>query len=433
MNFELSPEDQEFFDSFRNFCRKEIAPFAAEYDEAGALPREHYRKLARVGYTGLLHDPAYGGQGAGWLTATLAQIALAESCGSTFFSVGASGGLFGLPIAAYGTEAQKRAYLPPIISGDAIGCLAVTEPGAGSDVNALVSRARRDGDAWVLNGQKTYITNAPNADFALVLAHLEKDDGRDAGLTHFIVDLNSSGVSRGKPMRKMGLCASPTGELFFDDVRVPDANILGGPGQGFRITMEAFNKERLAIGAYSVGVMAACFEDARAYAKTRKTFGRPIIKHQSVAFMLADIWTRYEAARWLLLETAWLFDRYPAPENQAAPASARADDTGDTGDTGDAGGSGVALAARRKARPRPLTHNGQIIDPGARAAEVKLLASGYARECANLAVQIHGGAGYMEEYRVARMYRDVKLAEIGGGSSEIQKQIIARSEYKRVQ
>lgn len=424
MNFELSPEDQEFFDSFRSFCRKEIAPVAAEYDEAGALPREHYRKLARVGYTGLLHDPAYGGQGAGWLTATLAQIALAESCGATFFSVGASGGLFGLPIAAHGTEAQKRAFLPPIISGDAIGCLAVTEPGAGSDVNALTARARRDGDAWVLTGQKTYITNAPNADFALVLARLETEDGRDAGLTHLIVDLNSPGVSRGQPMKKMGLCASPTGELFFDDVRVPDANVLGGPGQGFRITMEAFNKERLAIGAYSVGVMAACFEDARAYAKTRKAFGRPIIKHQSVAFMLADIWTRYEAARWLLLETAWLFDRYYAPENETAPAGRPVDERPE---------AGVAVAARRNVRRRPLVHNGQTVDPGARAAEVKLLASGYARECANLAVQIHGGAGYMEEYRVARMYRDVKLAEIGGGSSEIQKQIIARSEYKRVQ
>ncbi len=422
MNFELSPEDQEFFENFRNFCRKEIAPLAAEYDEAGALPREHYRKLARAGYTGLLHDPAYGGQGAGWLTATLAQIALAESCGSTFFSVGASGGLFGLPIAAFGTEEQKRAFLPPIISGEAIGCLAVTEPGAGSDVSALTARARRAGDVCILNGQKTYITNAPNGDVALVLARLETESGADAGLTHFIVDLNSPGVSRGKPMKKMGLRASPTGELFFDDVRVPAVNILGGPGDGFRITMEAFNKERLAIGAYSVGVMAACFEDARAYAKTRKTFGRPIIKHQSVAFMLADIWTRYEAARWLLFETAWLFDRYYAPENEA-PARTQADIKQ---------GGAVAVATRRKTRRRPLVHNGQSIDPGARAAEVKLLASGYARECANFAVQIHGGAGYMEEYRVARLYRDVKLAEIGGGSSEIQKQIIARSEYKRI-
>ena len=396
MDLELSEEDSAFADSFRSFCNKEITPIADQIDEHQEIPRELYKKLGQVGYLGLLFEPRYGGQGATYVQATLAQIILAESCGSTFFSAGASAGLFGGPIGVHGTEAQRQQFLPPLLRGEIIGALAVTEPGAGSDVSALRTTATETEDGFVLNGQKTYITNAPICDYALVLARVRTGDGKDRGLTHFIVDMRAPGISRGKAMRKMGLRASPTGEIFFEDVRLPVESLLGGIGRGFRITMEAFNKERLALAAYSVGVMAACLTDARRYSRERKSFGRPISKHQSVAYMLADIVTRYEASYMLLMETAWLFDRY------------------------------LERGGRRK------LHNGHPVDLTARAAEVKLMASTFAREVTNMAVQIHGGAGYMEEYRVARLYRDIKIAEIGGGTSEIQKQIIARAEARRV-
>ncbi len=407
MEFELDQDNRDFVESFRAFCASEIGPRSESFEEAGAIPRDVFAKLGEVGYLGLLHEGRYGGQEASILTATLAQTVLAEHCGSTFFSSGASAGLFGGPIAKFGSDAQKQKYLPGLIRGDLIGALGVTEPDAGSDVNGLRASAVAHGDDIILNGQKTFITNAPVADFAQILARYTDADGKEYGLTHFIVDLNAPGVARGKSMRKMGLRGSPTGEIFLEDVKVRPADILSRPGLGFRITMDTFNKERLALAAYSVGVMAACLVDSRAYSRSRKSFGRPIHKHQSVAFMLADMLTKYDAAQLLLMETAWLMDRH------APPAYA-------------------PHAAAAQARRGKLLHNGHEIDLTARCATVKLLASTYAREVTNLAVQLHGGAGYMDEYRVSRLYRDVKLAEIGGGTSEIQKQIIARFEAKRV-
>ncbi len=395
MDFHWTEDDQTFADSFRRFCQNEIEPATAQADEAECLPREHYKKLGSAGYLGLLHSRSVGGQEASVLQATLAQTILAESCGSTFFSAGASTGLFGLPIADHGTPEQQARYLPSVIRGEKIGALAVTEPDAGSDVSSLKTVANAVNGSIELSGQKTYITNAPNCDYALVLARYV-EGGKDKGLTSFIVDMNTPGISRGKPMKKMGLRASPTGEIFFDKARISADSILSRPGQGFRITMSAFNAERVALGAYCVGVMAACLADSIRYSKVRKSFGRPISKHQSVAFMLADMKTRYEAAKLYLYETAWLVDQ------SRAVGSAK------------------------------LMHNGKPIDLPARAASLKLLASTYAREVTNMAVQVHGGAGYMEEFRVCRMYRDIKIAEIGGGTSEIQKQIIARSEEKRV-
>ncbi len=431
LDFNPTPEEQEFLDAFRKFCEKEIAPFVEESEDSGFIPREHYRKLGSVGWNGLLHEERYGGQNASYTLATLAQIVLAETCGSTFFSAGASCGLFGGPLASQGSEEQQDRYLRKIISGDLIGCLAVTEPAAGSDVQGLTALAQQtDKGDYVLNGQKTYITNAPICDVALVLAKTRGTDGRDLGLTHFIVDASLEGVSRGKPMKKMGLRGSPTGELFFEDVRIPGDAVLGGAdrtGRGFRVTMEAFNKERLALAAYSTGVMAACITDSRRFAKERKSFGRKIDRHQSVAFMLADMYTKYEAARMLTMETAWLFDQAYNETPLSAPANESASAGAD-----DSSGTTAVLEKPQSRRSRKLTHNGQPLDLTARSASVKLLASTYAREVTNLAVQIHGGAGYMEEYRVCRLYRDVKLAEIGGGTSEIQKQIIARSEEKRV-
>lgn len=393
LDADLDAEQKELFHSFRNFCQKELAPRTAEMDKKGEIPRSHFEKLYQVGYNGLGHEESVGGSNSSYFMATHYQEALAEACGSTFFSVGASVGLFGLPIREHGTDAQKAKYLPDIVQGKKIGALGVTEPGAGSDVANIQTKAVFKNGKYYISGTKTYITNAPVCDQVLVLAVAEKD-GKKIGQTVFIVDAHAKGVSRGKPMDKLGLKGSPTGELFFDDVEVSEADILGRAGRGFAIIMSAFNRERLALAAYSVGVMAAAIQHTRKYAKERKSFGKAIIKHQAVAFMISDMITKYEAARQLLHETAWILD-------QAGDES-------------------------------HYVHNGEKIELTARTAALKLMASTYAREVTNLAVQVFGGAGYIEDFPVARLYRDVKLAEIGGGTSEIMKSIVARSESKKV-
>ncbi|MBV6494219.1 MAG: Crotonobetainyl-CoA dehydrogenase [Turneriella sp.] len=396
---DLDEEQKELFHNFRNFCQKEIAPYTAQLDKTGEVPRSHFEKLYQSGFTGLAHEEEFGGTNSTHFFAVHFQEALAEACGSTFFSVGASVGLFGLPIREHGTDAQKAKYLPDIIQGKKIGALAVTEPGAGSDVANIQTKAEYKKGKYYISGSKTYITNAPVCDYILVLANVtvapeEKDSIVRSGQTVFIVDANLKGVSRGKPMEKLGLKGSPTGELFFDAVEVTQDNILGRAGRGFQIIMSAFNRERLALAAYSVGVMAAAIQHARKYAKERKTFGKVIIKHQAVAFMLSDMITKYEAARQYLHETAWILDEAKGETH--------------------------------------YEHNGEKIELTARTASLKLMASTYAREVTNLAVQIFGGAGYIEDYPVARLFRDVKLAEIGGGTSEIMKSIVARSESKKV-
>jgi alkylation response protein AidB-like acyl-CoA dehydrogenase len=397
MNFEYTEDDKKFIEEFRRFCDKEIGPFAEEIDEKGEIPRSHFKKLADMGYTGMLVPEEFGGTNLGYLKTVYAQEILAEYCGATFFSVGASCGLMGLPLLEFGTKEQIQKYIPSLMSGEKIGCLGVTEPDAGSDVANIKSVVRRKNGKLLLNGQKTYITNAPIADFATILADYQEEDGKSYGLTAFLIETNRKGVSKGKPMKKMGLKGSPTGELFFEDVEVYDSDILGRKGRGFMIIMDAFNRERLSLGAYCVGTMAACLAETRKFSRSRKTFGRPIYKHQSVAFMLADMLIKYEASRVLLHETAWMMDEYSS-----------------------------------KKKSVKHIHNGYPVDLTSRTAELKLMASTYAREVCNNAVQIHGGAGYMEEYKVARLYRDIKIGEIGGGTSEIQKQIVAHSEAKRI-
>lgn len=399
MDFDFTSEENEFAMQFRRFCDTEIAPHTAPADEAEALPRTHYNKLGSVGYNGLLHKRELGGQEATLLQASLAQTILAEHCGSTFFSVGASCGLFAAPIAGHGDASVARQLVPAVLRGESIGCLAVTEPDTGSDVSSIKTSVKADGGRLLLSGQKTYITNAPVADYALVLARYIRAADSQGSLTCFVVPCDRPGVVRSKSMRKMGLRASPTGALFFDNVELSEADMLGKPGGGFRIVMEAFQLERLALAAYCVGVMRACLEDSRRYSRERKSFGRPIAKHQSVAFMLADMKTKLEAASLVLWETAWIMDQQ---------------------------------RARSEKKSSKVMHNGYPVDINARAAETKLLASTYAREVTNLAVQLHGGAGYMEEFRVCRMYRDIKIAEIGGGTSEIQRQIVAHAELKRI-
>ncbi len=392
LDYELDEGQRDFLASFRRFLEVEIEPSVLDIEKTG-IARSHFAALGRFGYNGLLHEERFGGSNADHVTTMLAEIELAAVCGSTFFSVGASAGLYGIPLRFHGTEAQKERLLPALIKGELIGCLSVTEPQAGSDVQAIESAAVNHNGTILLKGRKTYITNAPMADRSLVLARYH-DGNRDRGLTLFDVDLNAEGVHRSRPFEKMGLRGSKTGELTFDDVSLTEDSIVGTPGRGFLAVMQVFDVERLSMAAYATGVMRSCLEDSLAFSRSRKAFGKPLYKHQSVAFMLADMKTELDATMLYLLETAYLFDR--------------------------AGG---------KSR---LIHNGAVVDLSARASALKIQASEAGRKVANLAVQIHGGAGYMEEYRVCRLYRDVRLAEIGGGTTEIQKQIVARAEAKRV-
>ncbi|TGK12522.1 acyl-CoA dehydrogenase [Leptospira fletcheri] len=388
MNFQLTKNEQEFIESFRTFCKKEIAPFAEQADRNKEIPRSHFEKLAQAGYLGLLHEEEYGGQGAGIFLSTLAMEVVSEYCGSTFFSVGASAGLFGLPLKHFGTTDQKRKYLPDIISGKKIGSLGITEPDSGSDVSAVSSRARRTSKGkYLLSGQKTYITNAPVADYCLVLARVQDEIGQEKGLTHFIVDLHSKGVTRSASMDKMGLRGSPTGALFLEEVEVTEEDILGKLGKGFRQTMQTFNAERLSLSSYSLGVMKACLEESKNFSSTRKSFGKSIFQHQGVAFLLAEMYAKLEASKWFTYSVAWEMEE------------------------SDSQGKGN-------------------MNLSGRCAACKLFATTSAREVTNLAVQIHGGAGFMDEYKVSRLYRDVRLGEIGGGTSEIQKLIISNSIMK---
>ena len=278
MDLELLPEQKEFQKSFQSFCEREIAPKAETIEQEG-MDRDTLKKLGDAGYLGLLHSPDYGGQGAPYLTTVLAQSILSYYCGSTYFSSGASAGLFGLPISYFGSQAQKEEFLPSIVSGEKIGCLAITESGSGSDVASVKTSFRPDpSGGYRLSGSKSYITNAPTADFALVLARYIRETGtpgenrsesnaRPAGLTLLIVDLRNPGVQRGAALKKMGLRGSPTGELFFDDVHVAESAVLGRIGAGFKQTMKAFDTERLSMGAYCVGVMESCLDESKTFAR----------------------------------------------------------------------------------------------------------------------------------------------------------------------
>ncbi|MBM9576415.1 acyl-CoA/acyl-ACP dehydrogenase [Leptospira sp. 201903070] len=388
MDFKLSEDEQMFINLFSDFCKKEIEPYAEEADQKKEIPRSHFHKLAQIGYIGLPHKEEYGGQNAGTFRSLLSMQTLGKACGSTFFSVGASGGLFGLPIHHFGKEEQKKKYLPEINSGTKIGSLGITEPDSGSDVSAIKTVAKEISKGlYHLSGQKTYITNSPIADDCLVLSRVQDLNGKEKGLTHFFVDLNAKGVQRSKPMEKLGLKASQTGALFFEDVEVSSEDILGTLGKGFRQTMQTFNMERLSLAAWSIGLMEVCLEESKSFASTRRSFGKTISQHQSVGNLLAEIYTKLEASRWFTYNVAW--------EMEEAEKS---------------GKGNMHLSGK--------------------CASCKLFATTSAREVTNLAVQIHGGAGFMEEYKVARLYRDVRLGEIGGGTSEIQKLIIAGSILK---
>ena len=383
MNYSLNDVQKSIKDNFSTFCSKELAPRAplldkASDDEVKVLIKENIRKLAEIGFLGIGHEEKYGGTNLDLITQSIAGEEVARACASSFLSGGASCGLFGTPLRLFGTEEQKQKYLPGIIKGDIIGSFGLTEPEAGTDAAAIKTTAVKKGNEWVLNGSKTFITNAPIADVCLVMAYNDKSAGPGSGVTAFIVDSNASGYAVGKPFDKLGFRGSPTAEIFFDDCRVRDSAVLGEVGKGFIQAMQTLEFGRLGMATVSLGIAVACMEAANAYSKERKAFGRPIHRFQEISFKLADMMIMTDISRMLIFKAAWAKE-IKDPESAVLASCA------------------------------------------------KLFASESATQIASMAVQVFGGYGYIKEFPVERLYRDAKLGEIGEGTSEIQRVLIARS------
>jgi hypothetical protein len=379
MEFGFTEEQRIFRDQVLQFARKEIAPLGEEWDLCGEFCWEAWRKMGEFGLLGLHFPEEYGGAGADVVTACLAGEALAEggADGGLTLSWGAHTYLCGDTILQHGTEEQKGRYLPKLASGEWVGAMGLTEPGAGSDASALRTTAVRQGDHYLINGTKMFITNGPIADVLVVFAVTDREK-KAAGITAFIVEKDFPGFRAGKPLKKMGCRSSPTSELIFEDCRVPLENQLGGEGEGFvRIAIGALEWDRSALLAPFVGGMRYLLDLCVGYAKQRIQFDRPIARFQAIQHKIADMKVSYEACRMLIYRVAWCKDQgYPVNHLEAATA--------------------------------------------------KLFVAEAGMRLAHEAVQIHGGYGYIHEYPVERAFRNARLASIGGGTSEIQRAIIAR-------
>lgn len=379
--FPLSEEHRMIRDAAREFAQKEIAPIAAEHDESGKFPSETIRKMGEMGFMGIEVPEEYGGAGLDTLAYVLAleEICKVDAAHGTIMSVNNS--LFCYGILKFGTEEQKQTYLRAVASGKAVGAYALTEPMSGSDAGNMRTRAVRDGDFYVLNGRKSWITSGPVADYFIVFAMTDPEK-KHKGITAFIVDGKTPGLIRGKKEPKLGIRASDTSEILFEECRVPLANRLGEEGEGFKIAMTILDAGRIGIAAQALGIAEAAYEASVKYAREREAFGRPIGAFQGVGFKIADMKTRIEASRLLTYN--------------AALAKERAKTTGER----------FTL----------------------QASMAKLFASETAMFCAHAAVQIHGGMGYSKELPVERYFRDAKITEIYEGTSEIQRLVIARQE-----
>jgi butyryl-CoA dehydrogenase len=375
--FELTDDQRELQQLVREFAEREIAPHAAEWDRDHTFPTDVIRKLGELGAMGVAFPEEYGGLGMGAVAQAVVVEELARIDSSVAVTVGANVSIAGEPVRLFGTEEQKQRWLVPLARGETLGAFASTEPGGGSDVQAALTTAVWDGECWLLNGTKAFITNANNdlSAFCIVTAKTELDDGREK-LTAFIVPAGTPGYEPQPPYDKMGWHASDTSELVFRDCRVPADAMLGELGKGARVFLEPLDGGRIGVAALSVGLAQGALEQAMRYAHERETFGQPIAHHQAIAFTLADLKTRIEAARLLTYRAAAIKD---------------------------AG--------------EPVTEA---------AAMAKLFASEVAVRAAEENMQVHGGFGYIEESAVPRFYRDAKILTIGEGTSEILKLVISR-------
>jgi alkylation response protein AidB-like acyl-CoA dehydrogenase len=371
----LTDEQRMLRDTAREFAQRELAPNAAEWDRTAQFPAEALAELGRLGFMGMLVPPEYGGAGADHVGYALAleEIAAGDGSVSTILSVHNSVGC--MPILRYGSAEQKERFLKPMAAGEMLACFCLTEPGAGSDAAAIKARARRHGNRWVVNGTKQFITSGANAQVAIVFAVTDPDAGR-RGISAFIVPTSTPGYRVARLEKKLGQRASDTAQLVFEDMELTPDLLLGAEGEGYRIALSNLEGGRIGIAAQALGMARAAYEAALAYAKEREAFGEKIIGHQAVAFRLADMATGLAAARGLILDAA----------------------------------------GRRDAGEPCLTE----------AAMAKLFASEMAERVASDAIQIHGGYGYLADFPVERIYRDVRVCQIYEGTSDIQRIVIAR-------
>ena len=380
-SLQLSAEHEMIRQAARDFAQNEIAPIAAEFDESGEFPLETIRKMGEMGFMGIEVPEEYGGAGMDTLAYVLAleEICKADAAHGTIMSVNNS--LFCYGILRFGTEDQKQRFLKPVASGQAIGAYSLTEPMSGSDAATMRSRAVRDGDHYVLNGRKSWVSSAPKADYVLVFMMTDPEK-RHRGITAFLTEVDKPGFQRGKTEPKLGIRASATSEILYEDYICPVENRLGEEGEGFKIAMTVLDAGRIGIASQALGISEAAYEASLEYAREREAFGRKIGQFQGISFKLADMKTRIEASRLLIYNAALAKERSKTD------------------------GSRFTLEA----------------------SMAKLFASETAMFCAHEAVQIHGGMGYSKELPIERYFRDAKITEIYEGTSEIQRLVISRLE-----
>ena len=379
MNFELTKTQELFRQMIREFADREVKPIAAEIDEQERFPEETVRKMGPLGIMGIPVPKEYGGAGGDNIMYSIAVEELSRVCGTTGVVVSAHTSLCVAPILENGTSEQKTKYLPRLCSGEWIGAFGLTEPNAGTDAAGQQTTAVPEGDEWVLNGSKIFITNAGPAHVYVVMAMTDKSLGTK-GISAFIVESGTPGFSIGKKELKMGIRGSATAELIFENCRIPKENLLGKEGKGFGIAMKTLDGGRIGIAAQALGIAQGAMDETVRYTKERKQFGKPISAFQNTQFQLADLETRIQAARLLVRSAAWRKD------------------------------SGMPYSAD--------------------AAMCKLFAAETAMEMTTKAVQFHGGYGYTREYPVERMMRDAKITEIYEGTSEVQRMVISANLLK---
>jgi len=375
MNFQLTDEQEMLRKMVRDFAENEVEPTAAERDEEERFDREIFDKMAELGLTGIPWPAEYGGIGSDYVSYVLAVEELSRVCASTGVTLSAHISLASWPIYTYGSEEQKKNFLNRLATGEALGAYALSEPGAGSDVASMKMTATKDGDDYILNGNKVWITNGEVGDIYVVFAKTDPE-ARHRGISAFIVEKGTEGFSFGKKERKLGIRSSPTTELIFENCRIPKENLLGEEGEGFKIAMTTLDGGRNGIAAQALGIAQGALDASIEYAKEREQFGKPIAHNQGISFKLADMATEIEAARLLTYQAAWL-------ESKGKPY-------------------------------------------GKQSAMSKLFAGDVAMRVTTEAVQIFGGYGYTKDYPVERYMRDAKITQIYEGTNEIQRLVIGR-------
>jgi butyryl-CoA dehydrogenase len=387
MEFELSDEQRMIRDATREFATREIAPKAAELDKSGRWPAEILANMAELGLLGVAVPQALGGAGMDSLSYAVAMEEVSAACASCGVIMSVNNSLFCDPLHKFGTDEQKQRILSPVARGSMLGCFGLTEPMSGSDAQTMVTFAERRGTGWVLNGAKNWITNGPHADWILVFAVTERAAPTEGAAsapkvrhTAFLVERGTPGYTQNAPDHKLGIHAAHSCTVFFENCVVPDANVLGQAGEGFKIAMATLDGGRIGIACQAIGIARAAFERSVAYARERKSFGVPIAQHQAIQFMLADMATQIDAARLLTWRAAKLKDKGVRHTMESSIA--------------------------------------------------KLYASEMATRVTHKAIQVHGGYGYSTEFPVERHYRDARITEIYEGTSEIQRMVIAASLLK---